>query len=301
MINRDCEILFPASIQSTESGYDCLIDALFPLLYADSGTLIRFDFSLVKWIPANLLAIIGAAIELRLIDCTILYKNGSIAENQADLWGRNGFGRYFSLNTPKRGNTIVDYKVFLADGAKSFGAYIDDGLLKIPNLPKMSCQLKKKISNNLQEIFGNAPLHGNCERVISCGQYFPSTHTLSFTIANCGNTIQENVVEYFSHLCCTTPSHAIQWACIENNSTKSMVNGKSGGMGLALLKEFILLNKGSIQICSGNEFWELKEEKEECSTISSNFPGTIVTININMNDHSTYMLASEAMADHNLF
>lgn len=64
-------------------------------------------------------------------------------------------------------------------------------------------------------------------------------------------------------------------------------------MGLALLKEFIGLNKGHIQICSGNEFWEYTTDKETATYIDSNFPGTIVSININMKDNKSYILKNE--------
>lgn len=294
-------IKLPAITHTKYNDYSQLINAIRPLFDAPNNTQFILDFSQIKWLDANLLAIIGASIEHRINDCHINYLKGSINRKQADLWGRNGFGKYFELETKKRYDTTVDYKVFNSNEAKEFGAYIDDQLLNKRGFPQLSPALRKQISYNMQEIFGNAPLHGKCNTVISCGQYFYKAEKLTFTIVDCGNTIAENVVEYFVYLCQPTPDHSIQWATIENNSTKKIVNGKSGGMGLALLKEFISLNKGHIQICSGNEFWEYTTNNENCTHIDSNFPGTIVSININMKDKKSYLLKNEEQNIDDLF
>jgi hypothetical protein len=290
---KECIIKLPSTIHSSKKGYSKLIETIQPLFEMPNNTHFILDFSQIKWLDANLLAIIGAAIEHRHPNCRFEYLKGSINDTQADLWGRNGFGRYFKLEVPKRYDTTVDYTVFKSEKAKEFGLYIDDNLLTKNGFPQLSPELKKRISNNIQEIFGNAPLHGKCYNVISCGQYYPSQKKLTFTIVDCGITINKNVEEYFLYLRQPIPTHSIKWATIENNSTKQIVNGKSGGMGLALLKEFIGLNKGRLQICSGNEFWEYTTTKESSSHIDFKFPGTIVTITINMNDHNSYLLKDE--------
>lgn len=297
----DCIIKLPAITHTEYNDYSQLISAIRPMFDLPDGTHFILDFSQIKWLDANLLAIIGASIEHRRFSCHISYVPDSISRKQADLWGRNGFGKYFNLKAKKRYDTTVDYRVFHANDAKKFGSYIDHQLLTKKDFPNLSPALNRKISNNMQEIFGNAPLHGECYSVISCGQYFHKSKKLTFTIVDCGNTIAENVVEYYIYLNQPAPEHNIQWATIENNSTKKIVNGKSGGMGLALLKEFISLNEGHIQICSGNEFWEYTANKEKCTHISSNFPGTIVSININMNDRKSYSLKNEMQDIDDLF
>ena len=301
MGNNILDIKIPAIIKSTSDGYSTLIDTIRPMSDMEGGTTCILDFSDVQWFDANLLSVLGAVIEKRFNDCTIQYKKSSISPSQEDLWGRNGFGRYFQLKSPKRYDTTVDYKVFLWDEAKKFGEYIDDNLLSKSDLPRLSSKLKKSISNNIQEIFGNAPLHGKCEKVVSCGQYYYRTGQLTFTIVDCGNTILENVVDYFSFLNEPAPRHGIKWAIGEDHSTKQLVNGKSGGKGLAFLKEFISLNNGVMQICSGNEFWEFKKGQESSFCISSDFPGTIVTITINMKDKHSYALKSEIYNSDELF
>lgn len=298
---KKCIIKLPSNIRSIKKGYSKLIETIQPLFKMPNNTHFTLDFSQIEWLDANLLAIIGAAIEYRRPNCDFGYLKGSINSIQADLWGRNGFGKYFKLEVPKRYDTTVGYTVFQSEKAKEFGLYIDDNLLTKNGFPQLSPALKKRISNNIQEIFGNAPLHGKCYNVISCGQYYPSQKKLTFTIVDCGITIGENVKKYFLYLGQQAPTYSIKWATIENNSTKQIVNGKSGGMGLALLKEFIGLNKGRLQICSGNEFWEYTTNKESSNYIKFEFPGTIVTISINMNDHKSYLLKDEIENIDNLF
>lgn len=203
-----CTIQLPPTTHTRRKDYSKLIKTIQPLFDKPNGTQFILDFSQIKWLDANLLAIVGSAIEHRHKNCDIRYLEGSITKKQADLWGRNGFGKYFSINTKKRYNTTVDYKVFRSDDAKSFGSYIDDNLLNKSGFPKLSPALKKKISYNIQEIFGNAPLHGKCQNVISCGQYFYKANKLTFTVVDCGSTITENVVEYFMYLC-QFPLHII--------------------------------------------------------------------------------------------
>lgn len=299
MNNR--HIIVPKKVYSNKKGYEKLIETVCSILDMKNGESCIMDFSEVDWIDANLLSIIVAAIEKRQNECHIKYRSDSINQKQADLWGRNGFGKYFSLIGHKRYDTTVDYKVFGKSQAKDFGKYIDENLLTKSGLPELSSALKRTMSNNIQEIFGNAPLHGECEKVISCGQYFHKKKELIFTIVDCGNTIKENVERYFSHINAKSPPHGIAWAVVEDNSTKEIVNGKSGGKGLALLKEFISLNGGEIHICSGKEIWEYKNNDEKVDTISANFPGTIVTIKIRMDDNKSYSLTSEVTDWDDLF
>lgn len=289
------EILLPSRIYSNFEGYCNIIDLLNPFLNSTQRCDVIFNFSKLKWYDANLLPIIGVCIENKKFSHNLKYIEGSLSERLSKLWGKNGFGKYFKIDPVEDiYNSTIAYSIFKPDEGKKFGAYVDDHLLSNPNLPQMSSGLRKQISLNIQEIFGNAPMHGNCKEVLSCGQHFPSKGKLLFTIANLGYTIQENVIEFYSSfLHETPPDNTISWAVVEDNSTKPMINGKSGGKGLAYLHEFIHKNAGKLQICSGNEYWESTPDGTFTKQLSSNFPGTIVTIEINLKDKNTYILKSE--------
>lgn len=295
-------LLFPRSIKSNYEGYCQIINLLHPFLYSDECCDVIFDFSNLNWYDANLLPIIGACIETKIKTHKLKFKK-HIPKKIKTLWGKNGFGRYFNIDERSDTyNSTIAYSIFDANEGKNFGNYVDTKLLSNPELPAMSQGLRKQISLNIQEIFGNAPMHGHCNTVLSCGQHYYTQKKLLFTIVNLGLTIQENVVEYFStFLGEKPPLHTISWAVIEDNSTKPMLNGKSGGKGLAYLHEFIQKNQGKLQICSGNEYWEANTDGETKELLPSNFPGTIVTIEINLNDTNSYMLTSEFQELSSLF
>ena len=84
---------------------------------------------------------------------------------------------------------------------------------------------------------------------------------------------------------------AIEWALQEGNTTRK---GKvPGGLGLKLIKEFIALNKGRIQIVSDRGYWEFSPGGETLTRIGTPFPGTVINIEINTADTSSYRLRSE--------
>ncbi len=87
---------------------------------------------------------------------------------------------------------------------------------------------------------------------------------------------------------------AIEWAIKDRNTTK---DGVSGGIGLALLHEFIQKNKGKIQIISNDGFWELNTNKIIKSSFKNEFPGTMVNIVVKTNDKNSYMLYDEIPDD----
>lgn len=83
---------------------------------------------------------------------------------------------------------------------------------------------------------------------------------------------------------------AIPWAMTEGNTTKQ---GVSGGIGLAILKEFITLNKGKIRVISGDGFWQMYEDSTEGRRFEKPFPGTSVNIEVRTDDPANYALAGE--------
>lgn len=90
---------------------------------------------------------------------------------------------------------------------------------------------------------------------------------------------------------------AIQWAVQDKNTTKI---GISGGIGLALLKEFIFMNKGEIQIVSNDGFFQFGEQKEGIRLFNGASPGTIVNLQFCTNDNNSYILKTELNAN-NIF
>lgn len=291
-------IKLPQTVKNAFESVAELIRILQPFFEVTDRDVIILDFRNLYWYDANLLPVLGVCIEEKVSYCDIKFFR-EIRDKIKKLWGKNNFGKYFEL--PEYDdiyNSTIQYKVFHKEDGKVFGEYVEEELLNNPAFPNMTSLLKKQISLNIQEIFGNAPMHGNCNKVVCCGQHFYQQHKLSFTIVNLGTTIQENVNNFFRmYRREEPPESAISWAIIEDNSTKGMTNGKSGGKGLAYLHEFISKNKGSMYIFSGNEFYIKEKNIEEASKSYSLFPGTIVTIQINLNDVTIYDCNDEYIYD----
>ena len=285
-------IKMPESINSTKD----LIYVSHRIHSANKNETVVLDFSPLKWIDANLLAAFGAILEANLKRVKIRYVKNSIQPQIEKLLAKNNFGEHFQLDKMVDSNdTIINYKVTNGDDIKEFAKYFKENVLLRSAMPSLSDGLKDKILENVLEIFGNAPMHGGCKNVFSCGQIFPQKSLIKFTIANTGHTIKENVVDYFAHELNKNsfPTNSISWATAENHSTKKIVNGKSGGLGLYYLKRFIRENKGSIKICSSDEFWQYNNNVETTEFLPYDFPGTIVTIEINTDDKNIYYLKQE--------
>jgi hypothetical protein len=57
---------------------------------------------------------------------------------------------------------------------------------------------------------------------------------------------------------------AIEWALQEGNTTRK--GSVPGGLGLKLIREFIAMNKGRIQIVSDRGYWEFSPRRRDPDT-----------------------------------
>ncbi|MFN8265348.1 MAG: hypothetical protein U0T11_04725 [Chitinophagaceae bacterium] len=178
---------------------------------------------------------------------------------------------------------------FLKNESSKFVEYLDEGLLSMVQLPKMTSKLKKIINERLLEIFSNAHEHGSCKLFYSSGEYSLKKGKITITLANTGKTIRENVNECFNIK--ISAIQALNWAVEEGNTTRK--GNIPGGLGISLLREFLFHNNGYLEIVSENGLWQERDGKITTHTLNFRFSGTIVNIVININDNKYYKLASE--------
>lgn len=279
---------FPNNIKSDFEGYKALLDFSDRIkdLVLDEITL---DFSNTEWFEANLIAILGAILnkaQLELNDIRI----ENLSTTIKDLLSRNYFLGYFGgLQIPDYHETTIKYRKFKITEEKLFKDYLDKELLSKKAMPDMSVLLRKKINESIFEIFNNAVIHGHCDNIFSCGQYYPRKKRLDFTIVDLGNTIRNNVNAYVKNN--LSGEDAIKWAIIQGHTTKR--GPIPGGLGLSLMREFLKKNGGKIQIISADGYWEQKGDSENSNVFSLLFPGTIVNLEFNIKDGNYYCLSSE--------
>ena len=157
----------------------------------------------------------------------------------------------------------------------------------------MSVGLLKKFRESIFEIFSNAVLHSKTEQgIFSCGQFFPARHRLDFSVADLGVGMRRNIKDSLG--LDLSAEAAIHWATEGRNTTK--LGRVPGGLGLKLLSEFIDLNGGCIQIVSDAGYWRREDRVTVTAPLSTPFPGTVVSVEINTADTNLYSLVSELSA-----
>lgn len=288
------KIAIPNDIRSEYEGYDFLIGLLNRYKNVLSEE-IYIDFSNVFFLDANLCALIGTIFE-------VLEANGNrinvsnINPKVQTILRKNEFLLRFGYEKIEdHYNTALTYRKFTPRDDISFSAYIQNQLLAKEGFPSHSKKLGREITRNIFEIYENARTHGQCDYIHTCGQFFPRNpdRPLMFTIVDKGVNIKQNVSRYLKKD--IAAEEAIEWAMVKGNTTKTGVT--SGGLGLAVIFEFIKLNRGKIQVVSSDGFYEFKNDNVIKNKLNSVFDGTVVNIKFNLNDANHYMLQEEVDDD----
>jgi hypothetical protein len=253
---------------------------------------IELDLRTAQWIDADMCAAIGAILyRLGQNINTINLKN--IPESVEKTLSRNGFLSFYGREKiPDYWGSSIPYHRFDRKDDKFFAGYIERELIQRKEIPTMSPGLVKKFRESVFEIFSNAVLHSHTQHgIFSCGQFFPNRQRINFSVTDLGIGIRRNVNEITGGD--LSAVDAITWATEGNNTTKR--GNIPGGLGLKILKEFIDLNGGCIQIVSDDGFWMRAKNKTIAATLSKPFPGTAVNIEINTADTQSYKLFSEIL------
>lgn len=258
---------------------------------------IYLDFSMVKFIASNQFAVLGCILDtyrMKHPNTTIYFSY--LSKRIKKTIQKNGFRMHLGFEkVPDIYNTTIPYTIFDIDQITEFEKHIILRIFDRDNIPKMSEKVRSNIIDNILEIFNNVKEHTHSNKVYTCGQYFPTSSLLYFTIVDSGETIPYNVRNYYKNLNIKAPSKPLEWAVAPGNTTR--VAGTPGGLGLSLLSDFIELNKGKLYIISDNETYEKDGTSERHMHMSHSFPGTIVTVAFNLSDESTYHMTSENLSE----
>lgn len=250
----------------------------------------EIDINICGWFSANTCSMLGAVLTKLQEDLNTIRIN---ANNSKEILERNGFLAFFGhKKVTDFHNTAIPYQVLSTDDDRYFNNYVFKEFISKPELPKMTGVLKSKLTESIYEIFINAKMHSNTNKIFVCGQFFPRKERIEFMITDIGDGIKNIVNNRFG---VDLPAvKAIKWAIQDGNTTKQ---GVSGGIGLSLLHEFININKGKVQIISNEGFWKLDNGKITAKEFNNEFPGTMVNISVRTDDQNSYMLKSEIPDD----
>lgn len=251
---------------------------------------VEVDLGATTWFDADMCAALGA-IMYRLGEGVNTVRLSNLRPSVENILSKNGFLSYYGrTKIPDRWGTTIPYRRFDAKDDRYFADYIENELIHRSEMPAMSPGLLKKFRESIFEIFSNAVLHSDTQQgIFSCGQFFPRRDRLDFSVADLGVGIRRNIKDKVG--LDLSAEEAIVWATQGRNTTKR--GAVPGGLGLKLLSEFIDLNGGCIQIVSDAGHWRREKKKTVTAPLSHPFPGTVVTVEINTADRSSYILSSE--------
>lgn len=255
---------------------------------------VEVDMRQTHWFDADMCAVFGAilhSLRTRLNEISLIH----IPQRVERILSKNGFlSHYGREQIPDQWSTTITYQRFDVEDDHYFAFYIEDELIHRSEMPQMSSGLLKKFRESIFEIFSNAVSHSRTKLgIFSCGQFFPNLDRLDFTVADLGVGIQRNVRDFRDQD--LSPEEAIIWATEKRNSTR---RGRlPGGMGLKILRDFIDLNGGYLQIVSDSGYWKRQNRKSVTASLDYSFPGTVVNLEINTADTDAYRLTSELSID----
>lgn len=275
-------------IRSSQTGFARLA-ALAAALDAYVFETIEADFSYCTWFDANMSAPLGVVFG-RAVEKFNTIKITGLRPSVETILSKNRFltGFGFSSREDTHGTTIPYFR-FDATDDRFFAAYLKQ-FLRGKDLPIMSDGLSERFKNSILEIFVNAAMHSESKLgIFACGQFFPTKHSLDFCVADAGIGIRRKIHKELGLK--MNSDKAIEWALQEGNTTRK--GNVPGGLGLKLIREFIALNKGRIQIVSDRGYWEFSPHGETLTRMDASFPGTVINIEINTADTSSYRLRSE--------
>lgn len=256
---------------------------------------VRFDFSRCGFLRPNAVAFLGGL--ARLVESrngTVVFDwdsavNPAVHANLCQNGFAETFGSPFSGWT---GNSIPYREDRSKDmnGIMDYLAYnwIGRGWVHVSN------RLRDAISERMWEIYDNAFEHSGTEiGVFSCGQYFPHNDTLLLSVVDYGQGIPAKIRTFVGSdpRAQDLPASAcLRWAFTRGKSTST--GSVARGLGLDLLKEFVRVNQGTLEVYSNEGYAIIDKDGEAFENRDISFEGTVVHITLRC-DEKLYRFKDE--------
>lgn len=255
-------------------------------LHADlqihSNKEIVIDFKNVTWFDAHLAAALKTVIShSENLGNKHKYRNAQDGIEQ--ILKKNGFWPDRAIDIYK---TTMPVEAFSLDDSKRFALYAKRNLSG-RGMPKMTEQLQRKFHEGIDELFANCSMHSQSSvKIIASGQVYPRKHLLTITLSDGGmgiiGALNNAGIKIRDH------SEAINWAMQKDNTSRK--GDIPGGLGLAVLREFVAKNEGQLIVASKKGFWCQKGRTISTKRLDYEFPGTCVILEINTADDNYYDL-----------
>ncbi len=257
-----------------------------------------FDFSHCGFLRPNAVAFLGGL--ARLIESRF----GSVAFDWASLRNgavmtnicQNGFAGAFGYPSARWNGNSIPYredKLLDMNAIMDYLTYnwIGKGWLHI------SDRLRDAIAGTMWEIYNNAFEHSGTEiGVFSCGQHYGRQNDLILSVVDFGRSIPANVRTFLRQyanedsVSKLSGAACLKWAFERGNST--CMGSVARGLGLDLLKEFVRINQGKLEIYSNEGYAVVDRDGERYENRNVSFEGTVVHITLRC-DENLYRFRDE--------
>ncbi len=275
------------TIKDTQQHFNTLFK-----LHADveryPGNTVIYNFSKCRALYPNAIAFLyGLARYLQSTSKDVYVDTGSLKAKIRDMLTQNGFIQKIEGKDYTETDALIPLREYKIKESEPTIDYLKNRWLN-KSWINLSDKVRNAITGNVWEVYENAFEHaGSVIGMFSCGQRIGDRVKLA--IIDFGSGIPHNVFSLLGSRSHTaTAGQALRWAFQPGNTTK----GGNRGMGLDLLKSFVKVNNGLLEVYSGGAHAIINTDREKylCKRIS--FRGTLIYITF-MCDDRYYCFASE--------
>lgn len=239
-----------------------------------------FDFSNCDALWPNTVALLGGI--ARLAESKgkqVEFGWESLKNKPRAILCQNGFAHTFGHSLPTPVQDAIPYREDRSMNMNSIMDYLTDFWIG-KGWVHVSKELRDAIAGKMWEIYSNAFEHGDGKfGVFTCGEHLEKD--LVLTVVDFGKGIPDKV-RYFLR---SDPraeklesSSCLKWAFQRGNST--CLEGVARGLGLDLLKEFIQMNQGKLEVYSNDGYVIIDHKGMKYENLDISFEGTVVHITL---------------------
>ncbi|HEF1622884.1 TPA: sensor histidine kinase [Campylobacter lari] len=270
-------------IQSDLKGYNKILK--FGKIFSEYNFSDNIIIQIEDSFDVSLCALLGVYIEKYLKTYNIIIKSSNSKLHNIGFLENFNYERNFTKHSKLK--QYFHIKTKEESKSEVFKEYVNSVILDHKEFPKISKLVKKEIAKSIFEIFDNANIHSESDKIYICSFLDEKEHELHFSIVDSGIGFAKKLNNYFGQK--FSSENAIKWAIKEGNTTKK----QTGGLGFKLIMEFIKLNKGKLQILSGDCLYEMGDNKEKYNILDYEFYGSMVNMIFKTNDTNSYQLKIE--------
>jgi anti-sigma regulatory factor (Ser/Thr protein kinase) len=287
-----------ASVQVPTSLRDSRTYERFFRLYAeamaaaDRDDEIELDFADCIFLHQHAVAFLGGLIRtLQDRGCKIGARFGSINPAVHENLKKNGFMRAMGLQAAAGGHNTIPFREDMVRDDGSYLTYLREAWLG-RGWVNVSDGLADAIANAVWETYTNAFEHGHSNvGVFSCGQFYPVNKEIAIAFVDFGIGIPGSV-RTVPQAAGLADVDAIAWALARGNTSKP----GNRGVGLDILRSFVELNRGYMDVVSHRGHVRISEAGAERLCRNQGFPGTVFNITLKA-DERRYAFKSEIAAE----